>query len=60
MAIEHPICEDFFGNEVYKGDEILVVDGFIFLKHMMPEEAIVILKEFCHAIERRAGVNGRY
>ena len=55
MAIEHPICEDFFGNEVYKGDEILVVDGFIFLKHLMPEEAIVILKEFCHAIERRAG-----
>jgi len=55
MAIEHPICEYFFGNEVYKGDEILVVDGFIFLKHMIPEEAIVILKEFCHAIERRAG-----
>ena len=57
---EVPIGEDYFGNEIYEGDEVLEVDGGIFLKHLMPEEAIVILKEFCHAIERRAGVNGRY
>lgn len=55
MAIEHPICEDYFGYEVYRGDEILVVDNEIFLKHMLPDEAVAILKTFCHAIERRAG-----
>lgn len=55
MAIEHPIYEDYFGHEVYRGDEILVVDNEIFLKYMLPDEAVGILKTFCHAIERRAG-----
>ena len=54
---EYPICDDFFGNEVYEGDTILEYDNEIFLKSALSDDAITILSEICNAIERRPGMN---
>lgn len=37
---------DFFGNEVFLGDEILVLDDEFFLKEMLSTDAIEILRHF--------------
>lgn len=43
---DEPYGEDFFGNEVFLGDEILVLDDEFFLKEMLSTDAIEILRHF--------------
>jgi len=43
---KEPYGEDFFGNEVFLGDEILVLDDEFFLKEMLSTDAIEILRHF--------------
>lgn len=43
---DEPYGEDFFGNEVFPGDEILVLDDEFFLKEHLSYDAIEILRHF--------------
>lgn len=48
-----PFGDDFFGNEVFPGDTILVLDDEFFLKDELSEDAIAILEHY-GAVEKTA------
>lgn len=54
---EHPrvIAKDVFGNAVWTGDEILVLDDDVYRKDELSYDAIKVLKRY-GAVEKVAGI----